>query len=94
MTSNHGTAAALCALPWPFTPRLSFQADKVVIAFILVVAAGACTCLGASLAFFAKLTNRKCLAASVAGAAGVMTCVESHLFEATVFIVYFTQQSR
>lgn len=48
------------------------MANKIAVAFALVITAGACTCVGALLAFFARLTNRKFLAASLGGAAGVM----------------------
>lgn len=43
------------------------------LAFGLVIAAGACTCLGALLVFCASHTNTRLLSAALGASAGVMT---------------------
>jgi hypothetical protein len=45
---------------------------NVALAFGLVIAAGACTCLGALLVFCSNLANPKWLSGSLGASAGVM----------------------
>ncbi|GBF88162.1 zinc transporter [Raphidocelis subcapitata] len=50
-------------------------AGNVGLAFALVIAAGACTALGAALVFCSSLTNHRLLSAALGASAGVMTYV-------------------
>lgn len=54
-------------------PSPSSQAQaNIALAFGLVIAAGACTVLGALLVFFSNLANPKLLSGSLGVSAGVM----------------------
>ncbi|KIY97245.1 Zinc transporter zupT [Monoraphidium neglectum] len=55
--------------------QASYSSGSVGLAFGLVVAAGACTCLGASLVFCSSLANHRLLSGALGVSAGVMTYV-------------------
>lgn len=53
----------------------SYTSGNVGLAFGLVIAAGACTSLGAALVFCSSLTNHRVLSGALGASAGVMTYV-------------------
>lgn len=70
-------ALRVCCLPCPHTQTLT--SGRVGLAFGLVIAAGFSTCLGASIAFFVKVTNKRILAGALSLSAGVMMYVRPRL---------------
>ncbi len=56
-------------------PRTAVLGSNVGLAFGLVGAAGACTCLGASLVFCSRLASMRILSAALGLSAGVMVYI-------------------
>jgi hypothetical protein len=71
-TTAHAHHCRLLNCTHPAVTAQATASGNVGLAFGLVIAAGACTCLGAALVFFTNLANPKWLSGSLGASAGVM----------------------
>ncbi|KAI8468657.1 MAG: zinc transporter ZIP [Monoraphidium minutum] len=73
----------------PGCPQASYTSGNVALAFGLVIAAGACTCLGAALVFCSSLTNHRVLSGALGVSAGVMVYVSFvEIFSAKAIVAF------